>query len=70
MIQGDRERASLNKPRILDAPRPPITSTNSEPFIEMNGTVDSAARAFARRVLPHPGGPVRRAPRGSLAPSF
>ena len=47
-----------------------MTSTNSDPFIEMKGTVDSAAKALARSVLPHPGGPVSNAPRGNLAPNF
>ena len=36
----------------------------------MKGQEDSAARALASRVLPHPGGPVRIAPLGSLAPYF
>ena len=69
-MQGDLDRAASNNLRMRLAPNPPIISTNSDPFIERKGTVDSAASALANKVFPHPGGPVRRAPLGSLAPSF
>ena len=49
---------------------PPITSTNSEPAIERNGTPASAATAFANNVLPIPGGPRSNAPFGIFAPKF
>ena len=49
---------------------PPITSTNSEPAIERNGTPASAATAFASKVFPIPGGPRSKAPFGILAPKF
>lgn len=49
---------------------PPITSTNSEPAIARNGTWASVATAFANKVLPQPGGPSKRAPLGTLAPSW
>lgn len=53
---------SLNKSRTRAAPRPPIISMNSEPFIDKNGTLASVAIALARRVFPHPGGPRSKAP--------
>src|SRR5205807_7391023 len=43
--------------------------TNSLPEIEKNGTPASPAIAFASSVLPLPGGPTRRTPRGIFAPS-
>ena len=43
---------------------------NSAAEIEKNGTPASPATAFANKVLPVPGGPIRRAPLGILAPSF
>ena len=54
----------------LEAPTPTYISTKSEPEIEKNGTPASPATAFARSVLPVPGGPTRRTPRGILAPSL
>lgn len=51
--------------RTLAAPRPPIISINSEPFIARKGTLASVATAFANRVLPQPGGPRRIAPLGT-----
>ena len=47
---------------------PTNISTKSEPASEKNGTLASPATAFARSVLPVPGGPTKRAPFGSLAP--
>lgn len=43
---------------------------NSVPAIEKKGTPASPAIAFARRVLPVPGGPTNKTPAGDLAPSF
>ena len=40
------------------------------PEMEKNGTPASPATAFARRVLPVPGGPTRRTPLGILAPTL
>ncbi|CAD6241498.1 GSCOCG00009294001-RA-CDS, partial [Cotesia congregata] len=48
---------SAKRSRTLAAPKPPIISINSEPFIDKNGTFASVATAFASIVLPHPGGP-------------
>ena len=48
----------------------PIISTKSVPAITRKGTSDSAATALASNVLPQPGGPSNRAPRGILAPRF
>ena len=66
-MQGAFSLACLNRSRTLAAPRPTNISTNSEPEMEKNGTPASPATAFARRVLPVPGGPTSRAPRGDLA---
>lgn len=49
----------------LAAPKPPIISTNSDPFIAKNGTLPSVATAFASKVFPHPGGPSNKAPFGT-----
>ena len=68
-IQGAAAFACLNKSRTLDAPTPANISTKSEPVIEKNGTFASPATAFARSVLPVPGGPTRSAPFGSFAPT-
>ena len=54
--------------RTRDAPTPTNISTKSEPLIEKKGTPASPATALARRVLPVPGGPTRRAPLGILPP--
>ena len=59
---------ALNKSRTLDAPTPTYISTNAEPLNEKNGTFASPATAFAKSVLPVPGGPTSSAPFGSFAP--
>lgn len=46
-----------------------MTSTNSDPAIDRNGTPASAATAFANKVLPIPGGPRSKAPLGTFAPN-
>ena len=43
---------------------------NYEAEIDTKGTPDSPATAFASKVLPVPGGPLRSAPFGILAPSL
>ena len=58
-----------NKSRTREAPTPTNISTKSEPEIERNGTLASPATAFAKSVLPVPGGPTKSAPFGILAPS-
>ena len=67
-IQGAFSTACLNKSLTREAPTPTNISTNSEPESEKNGTFASPATAFARSVLPVPGGPTKRAPFGSFAP--
>ena len=54
---------------ITNTTHKPIISMNSDPFIDKKGTLDSLATALASIVLPQPGGPVRIAPLGGLAPS-
>ena len=68
MIQGAFVAACLNKSLTRDAPTPTNISTNSEPEREKKGTLASPATAFARSVLPVPGGPTKRAPFGCFAP--
>lgn len=60
--------ASANRSRTREAPTPTNISINSAAEIAMKGTPASPATAFARRVLPVPGGPMSKAPRGILAP--
>lgn len=64
-MQGDLDFAFLNKSRTRAAPKPPIISINSEPFIVRKGTFASVATAFASKVLPQPGGPSNSAPFGT-----
>ena len=69
MIAGAAFLASSKRERTRLAPTPTNISTKSEPEMEKNGTPASPATAFARRVLPVPGGPSRRTPAGIRAPS-
>ncbi len=69
MMQGAFSLACLKRSRTRAAPTPTNISTKSEPESEKKGTPASPATAFARRVLPVPGGPTRRTPLGSLPPS-
>ena len=48
--------------RTLEGPTPTNISMKSEPDIEKKGTEASPAAALAKRVLPVPGGPTKRAP--------
>ena len=68
MMQGAFSFACLKRSRTFAAPRPTNISTNSEPAIWKKGTPASPATALAIRVLPVPGGPTSRAPRGQRAP--
>ena len=53
-----------------EAPTPTNISTKSDPEIVKKGTAASPATAFARRVLPVPGGPTKSTPFGILPPNF
>ena len=68
MMQGEFFLAVANKSLTLDAPTPTNISINSAAEIEMKGTPASPATAFARSVLPVPGGPIKSAPLGIFAP--
>ena len=68
-IQGAFFFASWKRSRTRDAPTPTNISTKSEPEMLKNGTPASPATAFARSVLPVPGGPSRSTPFGILAPT-
>ena len=61
--------ALLKRSLTLLAPTPTNISTNSEPESEKNGTPASPAIAFAKRVLPVPGGPTSNTPFGIRAPT-
>lgn len=54
----------------LEAPTPWYIQTNWEAEIDKKGTPASPATAFAKRVLPVPGGPTKSAPFGIVAPIF
>mmetsp|Transcript_11229 Transcript_11229/g.30235 ORF Transcript_11229/g.30235 Transcript_11229/m.30235 type:complete len:296 (-) Transcript_11229:868-1755(-) len=58
-----------NRSRTRDAPTPTNISTNSDPDTDTNGTPASPATARASSVLPVPGGPSSKTPRGMRAPS-
>ena len=70
IIQGACFLACSNISRTLDAPTPTNISTKSEPEIVKKGTFASPAIAFANSVLPVPGEPQSKIPRGILPPSF
>mmetsp|Transcript_23763 Transcript_23763/g.66796 ORF Transcript_23763/g.66796 Transcript_23763/m.66796 type:complete len:235 (-) Transcript_23763:694-1398(-) len=70
MMHGAFFFASANKLLIRDAPTPTNISTNSEPEQEMKGTPASPATARASSVLPVPGGPSNKTPRGVFAPTL
>ena len=69
MMAGARLRASANRSRTRDAPTPTNSSTKLDPVTEKNGTCASPATARASSVLPVPGGPIMRTPRGTTAPT-
>ena len=54
--------------RTREAPTPTNISTKSEPEIVKKGTFASPAIAFASSVLPVPGGPAIKTPRGIRPP--
>ena len=66
--QGADWRAWLKRSRTRLAPTPTNISTNSEALMLKKGTPASPATAFASSVLPVPGGPTSKAPRGIRAP--
>jgi hypothetical protein len=69
MIAGSCLRATANSRRMRAAPSPANISTNEAADCAKNCAPDSRATAFASSVLPVPGGPCRRTPFGTLAPS-
>ena len=67
-MHGELRLAWSNRSRTRLAPTPTNISTNSEPEMLKNGTPASPATARAISVLPVPGGPTSRTPRGIRAP--
>jgi hypothetical protein len=70
MIAGAIFLAFSNKSLTLEAPTQTNISTNSEPEILKNGTLDSQATALANIVFPVPGGQTKRTPLGIFAHKF
>ena len=70
MIAGSCLRAIANRRLMRAAPRPANISTKAAADWAKNCAPDSCATALARSVLPVPGGPCRRIPLGTFAPSF
>ena len=68
-MHGAAARAAAKRSRTRRAPTPTYFSSNDEPLAAKNGTPASPATARARSVLPVPGCPSRRKPRGIFAPS-
>mmetsp|Transcript_3375 Transcript_3375/g.5665 ORF Transcript_3375/g.5665 Transcript_3375/m.5665 type:complete len:298 (-) Transcript_3375:1158-2051(-) len=68
MMQGAFFFACSNKSLTLEAPTPTNISINSAAEMEKKGTPASPATALASMVFPVPGGPIKRAPLGILAP--
>ena len=69
-MQGDFSLACRKRSRTRLAPTPTNSSTNSEAAMEKKGTPASPAIAFARSVLPVPGGPTSNTPLGMRAPNL
>ena len=69
-MQGELFLACSNISLTLAAPTPTNISTKSEPDIVKNGTFASPATALASKVLPVPGGPTIKTPRGILPPNL
>src|SRR5699024_11510668 len=62
--------ASLNSSHTRATQTPKNISTKSEPQRLKKGTSASPAVAFAKRVLPVPGGPTKSTPLGRVPPSL
>ena len=67
--EGAFSLAWRKRSRTREAPTPTNISMNSEPLMLKKGTPASPATALAISVLPVPGGPIIRIPRGIRAPS-
>ena len=70
IMHGECFFACSNMSLTLDAPTPTNISTKSEPEIVKNGTLASPAIALANKVLPVPGEPDIKTPRGIFPPKF
>jgi hypothetical protein len=70
IMHGEFFLAVSNKSLTLEAPTPTNISMNSAADIEIKGTPASPATALAKSVLPVPGGPIKSAPLGILAPIY
>ena len=70
IMQGACFFACSNISRTREAPTPTNISTKSDPEMVKKGTFASPAIALASKVLPVPGAPTIKIPRGILPPSF
>lgn len=68
-IAGAAAAAAEKSPRSFASDSPDIPETTSGAAMEKKATPASEAMAWARVVLPQPGGPLRRTPRGGATPS-
>ncbi|KAH3659872.1 hypothetical protein OGATHE_005917 [Ogataea polymorpha] len=68
IIDGEFSLASLKTSLTILGPSPRYFCTNSEPFTLINEAVELLATALTSMVLPVPGGPYRRTPRGGSIP--
>jgi hypothetical protein len=65
-IAGSRSRANVNNTFTSFSASPAHFDVNEDAEIEKKDAPDSEATAFPIRVLPVPGGPKKRIPRGNL----
>ncbi len=68
MMQGAFFFPCSKRSRTRLAPTPTNISTKSEPLMLKNGTPASPAIAFANKVFPVPGSPIKSTPRGISPP--
>lgn len=68
MIAGEFSLAIRKTSRTIRGPSPRYFCTNSEPTTRIKFAVVLLATALTSMVLPVPGGPYRRTPRGGSMP--
>lgn len=69
-MHGYEALARVNNPLIAFSDSPTYLFNNSGPFTAIKLALEAFATAFARRVLPHPGGPHKSTPAGGLTLNF
>ena len=66
---GASAAADANRPLMMASDSPDTPATTSGAATRRKGTPALRATACASAVLPHPGGPCSRSPRGGSTPS-